>query len=171
MGFGGSAHLVLQLAKHLYPDSRVFAFARSEEQRSFARALGADWAGDVDEKPPSPPTAIIDTTPAWRPVLESLRHLEPGGRLVINAIRKTDADRALMADIDYSEHLWMEKEIKTVANLCFSDIAEFLPIAARIPIHVATEVFELADANRALHALHRESVRGAKVLRVAEATG
>ena len=167
MGFGGSAHLVLQLAQHLYPASRVFAFARSEEQREFARSLGADWAGDIDESPPAPPQAIIDTTPAWRPVLASMRHLKPGGRLVINAIRKTDADRSLMAEIDYTQHLWMEKEVKSVANLCFSDIAEFLPLAAEIPIRVETEVFELEQANEALHALHDESVRGAKVLRIA----
>ena len=171
MGFGGSAHIVLQLAKHLYPDSRAFAFARSEEQRQFARALGADWAGDVDEPPPLPPQAIIDTTPAWRPVLASLRHLRPGGRLVINAIRKTDGDRELMAGIDYAEHLWMEKEIKSVANLCFSDMAEFLPLAAEVPIRVETEVFELEQANEALLALHGESVRGAKVLRVASSAG
>lgn len=167
MGFGGSAHIVLQLAQHLYPDSRVYAFARSGEQRDFARSLGADWAGDIDESPPSPPQAIIDTTPAWRPVLQSMRHLRPGGRLVINAIRKTAGDRAVMADIDYAEHLWMEKEIKSVANLCFSDIAEFLPLAAQIPIRVETEVFQLEQANSALLALHGESVRGAKVLRIA----
>ncbi len=170
MGFGGSAHIVLQLARHLYPDSKIFVFARSEEQRAFAVELGADWAGDVNDTPPSPPRAIIDTTPAWLPVLASMEHLGPGGRLVINAIRKSDSDRASMADIDYPRHLWMEKEIKSVANLCFSDIAEFLPLAAKIPIRVETEVFALEDANRALHSLHRESVRGAKVLVVDSAT-
>ncbi len=170
MGFGGSAHIVLQLAKHLYPDSSVVVFARSEEQQAFARQLGADWAGGVDDAPPNAPQAIIDTTPAWRPVLAAMEHLAAGGRLVINAIRKTDADKSEMAAIDYPRHLWMEKEIKSVANLCFSDIAEFLPLAAEIPIHVETEVFALEDANSALQALHRESVRGAKVLDVNSAS-
>ena len=171
MGFGGSAHIVLQLARHLYPNSEIFAFARSEEQRAFAIELGADWAGDVGDAPPTPPAATIDTTPAWRPVLAAMEHLAPGGRLVINAIRKTDADKGVMMDIDYPGHLWMEKEIKSVANLCFSDIAEFLPLAAKIPIRVETEVFALEEANNALHSLHRESVRGAKVLMIDDTAG
>ncbi len=170
MGFGGSAHIVLQLAKHLYPNSPVVVFARSSEQQAFARQLGAGWAGGVDDTPPSAPQAIIDTTPAWRPVLAAMEHLAAGGRLVINAIRKTDADKSRMAEVDYPRHLWMEKEIKSVANLCFSDIAEFLPLAAEIPIRVETEVFALEDANIALQSLHRESVRGAKVLAVNRVT-
>ncbi|MDH3439306.1 MAG: alcohol dehydrogenase catalytic domain-containing protein, partial [Gammaproteobacteria bacterium] len=67
-GFGGSGHLVLQLARHLYPDGEVYVFARSQRERKFALELGADWAGDTSESPPEPPDAIIDTTPAWTPV-------------------------------------------------------------------------------------------------------
>ena len=87
-GFGASAHLVLQMARHRYPDSRVFVFARSEQEQAFARELGATWAGDTEDKPPEKLDYIIDTTPVWRPVLAALENLKPGGRLVINAIRK-----------------------------------------------------------------------------------
>ena len=165
-GFGGSGHLVLQMARHLYPDGRVFVFARSEKEREFALELGADWAGDTSDRPPEPPHAIIDTTPAWKPVLAALECLRPGGRLVINAIRKEAGDRDLMASIRYEDHLWMEKELKSVANVTRRDLEEFLPIAAEIPIRVAVEEFALEDANDALGALRAGHVRGAKVLRI-----
>jgi propanol-preferring alcohol dehydrogenase len=168
-GFGGSGHLVLQLAKHLYPHARVFVFARSEKERLFARELGADWAGDTLDSPPEAPHAIIDTTPAWQPVLASLECLRPGGRLVINAIRKEEVDRELLATLRYEDHLWMEKEVKSVANVTSRDIEEFLPIAAAIPLHVEVEEYPLEDANRALSALRSGHVRGAKVLRISTA--
>ncbi len=165
-GFGGSGHLVLQLAKHLYPGSKVLVFARSDKERRFALELGADWAGDTLDEPPDAPHAIIDTTPAWKPVLAALERLRPGGRLVINAIRKEAGDRELLAGIRYEDHLWMEKEIKSVANVTQRDIEAFLPIAARIPLRVAVEEFALEDANEALLSLRRGDVRGAKVLRI-----
>ena len=166
-GFGASAHLVLKLAREMYPDSRVFVFARSERERAFARELGAAWAGDTTDEPPAKCAAIIDTTPVWRPVIEALRALEPGGRLVVNAIRKEDADKELLATIDYATHLWMEKEIKSVANVARRDVSEFLEIAARIPIRPEVEEYPLAEANRALVDLKMRRIRGAKVLRVA----
>ena len=165
-GFGGSGHLVLQMARHLYPDSKVFVFARSSKEREFAMELGATWSGDTDGCPPQPVHAIIDTTPAWRPVLAALENLRPGGRLVINAIRKEAGDRELMAEISYERHLWLEKELKTVANITSQDIAEFLPIAAEIPIRPAVESYPLEQANRALNDLQARDVRGAKVLLV-----
>ena len=165
-GFGGSGHLVLQLARHLYPACRVFVFARAKEERQFALELGADWAGDTTATPPESPHAIIDTTPAWRPVLAALECLRPGGRLVINAIRKEAGDRELMASIRYEDHLWMEKEIKSVANVTRRDLEEFLPIAAQVPLHVEVTEYPLEDANRALEDLRRSHVRGAKILRI-----
>jgi alcohol dehydrogenase, propanol-preferring len=165
-GFGGSGHLVLQLARHLYPRSRVFVFARSEKDRAFARELGENWAGDTTDVPPEAPHAIIDTTPAWRPVLAALECLRPGGRLVINAIRKENQDRDLMASIRYEDHLWMEKELKTVANVTSRDLAEFLPIAAEVPLRVEVQEYELEEANEALAALRSGHVRGAKVLKI-----
>ena len=163
-GFGGSAHIVLQLARHLYPDSAVYVFARDPEARSFARDLGADWAGDTATRAPLALQAIIDTTPAWKPVVEALANLRPGGRLVINAIRKEDRDQDCLLSLRYHEHLWMEKEIKSVANVTHHDIAEFLPIAAAIPIRPTVETYRLEEANRALLELKRGPVRGAKVL-------
>lgn len=167
-GFGGSGHLVLQLARYMYPAGRVFVFARSEAERAFALELGADWSGDTSDVPPEPPHAIIDTTPAWKPVLAALEQLRPGGRLVINAIRKESADRHLMAELSYEDHLWMEKEIKTVANVTHEDIEAFLPLAARIPLRVEVQTYSLENANQALRELKAGHVRGAKVLVIAE---
>ena len=167
-GFGGSGHLVLQLARHLFPGGKVYVFARSRKEREFALELGADWSGDTEDEPPEPPHAIIDTTPAWRPVLAALACLRPGGRLVINAIRKESADRELLATLSYTKHLWLEKEIKSVANVTHRDIEDFLQIAADIPIHVTTQAYRLEDANQALCDLRAGHLRGAKILRVAE---
>ncbi len=163
-GFGGSGHLALQLAKHLYPDSPVFVFARSATEREFAAELGADWVGDTDAAPPDLARAIIDTTPAWRPVLAALERLRPGGRLVINAIRKESGDAEVLATLSYERHLWQEKEVKTVANITHADIAEFLPIAAGVPLRVSVESYPLDAANAALRALKSGHIRGAKVL-------
>ena len=163
-GFGGSGHLVLQLARYCFPKSRLFVFARSVTERDFARQLGADWAGDTGEAPPAAPHAIIDTTPAWKPVLAALAALRPGGRLVINAIRKETRDRELMASIRYEDHLWLEKEIKTVANVTGRDIAEFLPLADAASLAVETRSYALEDANEALRDLSAGDVRGANVL-------
>ena len=164
MGFGGSAHLVLQLVRHLYPESPVSVHARDAAARRFALDLGADWAGDTDDTPPEKSAAVIDTTPAWKPVLRALETLRPGGRLVINAIRKEDGDKSVLLDISYRRHLWMEKEIKTVANVTARDIAEFLPLAAEIQIRPEVACYPLEQANQALVELKRHPVRGAKVL-------
>ncbi len=165
-GFGASAHLVLMMARRRYPASPVFVFARSEREREFARELGAAWAGGPGDAPPSRCASIIDTTPAWKPVVEALGNLEPGGRLVVNAIRKEDADAEELLALDYAAHLWMEKEIKSVANVSRWDVREFLVLAAAIPIRPEIEEYPLADANRALVELKTKSVRGAKVLRI-----
>jgi propanol-preferring alcohol dehydrogenase len=166
MGFGGSAHLVLQVAKHLYPQSPIFVFDRNKEVQRFAVGLGADWAGDVDQLPPQKLQAIIDTTPAWRPIVESMKKLAPGGRLVINAIRKENHDKEALLELSYHDHLWMEREIKSVANLTRRDIAEFLPLAAKIPLHPKVTLFPLEKANEALQNLRQGGIRGANVLTI-----
>ncbi|MFG0333817.1 MAG: alcohol dehydrogenase catalytic domain-containing protein [Maioricimonas sp. JB049] len=165
-GFGGSGHLVLQLSRHLYPNSDVHVFARDGDARAFALDLGAVWAGDTADRAPEPLQAIIDTTPVWKPVVEALANLRPGGRLVINAIRKEGVDKEELLRLSYHEHLWMEREIKTVANITHFDIEEFLPIAAEIPIEPTVETYPLEAANRALVELRRGPVRGAKVLTI-----
>ena len=167
-GFGGSGHLVLQLARHLYPESPVYVFARSPEEREFGIELGAAWTGDTGDTPPGQPHAIIDTTPAWRPLLAALQCLRPGGRLVINAIRKESGDRSLMGEIDYAEHLWQEKELKTVANVTSHDIKAFLEIAAVAGLRPEVQVYRLDEANKALCELHAGHVRGAKVLAIGD---
>lgn len=169
-GFGGSAHLVLQLVRYLYPRTPIHVFARDPKQREFALGLGASWAGATAERAPERLDAIIDTTPAWRPVVEALANLKPGGRLVINAIRKEDTDKDCLAGISYGEHLWLEKEIKTVANVSRADIAEFLPLAAAAGIRPEIQVYALEEANRALQDLKFEPIRGAKVLQIAGAS-
>ena len=116
-GFGASAHLVLQMARHRLPHSAIHVFARDPEQREFARSLGAAWTGDTGDRAPEPLAAILDTTPAWKPVVEAMSNLRPGGRLVINAIRKQGEDQNELMRLRYHEHLWMEREIKTVANV------------------------------------------------------
>ena len=163
-GFGGSAHLVLQVARHQFPNSPVFVFARDGGARDYALQLGAAWAGDTADRAPEPVHAIIDTTPAWKPVVEALANLRPGGRLVINAIRKEDADKDSLLKLSYHDQLWMEREIKTVANVTHFDIQEFLPLAAEIPIRPEITTYRLEDANRALVELKRGGVKGAKVL-------
>jgi propanol-preferring alcohol dehydrogenase len=155
------------MARHRYPKSPVFVFARSPEERAFALELGAAWAGATDEEPPAPLDAIIDTTPAWKPILAALAQLAPGGRLVINAIRKEEADKSVLLDLDYPAQLWMEKEIKSVANVARGDVREFLALAAEIPIRPEVEEYPLEAANRALLDLKTRRIRGAKVLRVA----
>jgi propanol-preferring alcohol dehydrogenase len=163
-GFGASAHLVLKMVRYRFPDVRVYVFARSPGEQSFARDLGAVWAGDTKDTAPQLLDRIIDTTPAWTPVVEALRNLKPGGRLVVNAIRKEAADKDALLSLNYSSHLWHEKEIKSVANVARSDVSRFLTLADRIPIIPEVETFSLEGANRALLELKNRRIRGAKVL-------
>lgn len=166
-GFGASAHLVLKLVRHRFPGTRVFVFARTESERAFARELGAAWAGDTAEHSPEALHAIIDTTPAWTTVVEALGNLERGGRLVVNAIRKEEADKEALLGLDYPKHLWLEKEIKSVANVTRADVREFLRLAAEIPLKAEVQEYPLEEANRALTEMKAGIIRGAKVLRVA----
>ncbi len=165
-GFGASGHLVLKMIQHRFPSSRVFVFSRTEAERTFARDLGASWAGDIGEAPPEMLHAAIDTTPAWAPVVETLRHLERGGRLVINAIRKEEKDKEALLKLHYPSHLWMEKELKSVANITRRDVEEFLKLAAEVPIRPEVQEYSLEEANQALVELKERKIRGAKVLRI-----
>ena len=163
-GFGASAHLVLKLIKVKYPDTNVIVFARSHGEREFALELGAVWAGKTNDSPPLLPDAIIDTTPVWKPIVEAMKILKPGGRLVINAIRKEGTDKDYLLKLNYSKHLWMEKEIKSVANVCHSDVINFLKLAADINIRPEFQTYNLSEANQALIELKMRKIKGAKVL-------
>lgn len=165
-GFGASAHLVLKLAKYMYPKSEVYVFARSPDEREFAKQLGALWAGDTSDIPPQQLHCIIDTTPVWKPVVEALNCLTPGGRLVINAIRKESIDTDYLLKLDYPQHLWMEKEIKSVANVTRKDVEEFIKIAAEIPFKPEVQEYPFEQANEAIMDIKNRKVKGGKVLMV-----
>lgn len=154
------------MAKFLFPGSEIVVLARSPGERTFALSLGASWTGAPAGFPPHQLHAVIDTTPAWEPVVQSLQYLEPGGRLVINAIRKEADDKQILLELDYPRHLWMEKEIKSVANITRNDVEEFLLLAARIPIQPEIEIYPFEQANKALFELKNKQVKGAKVLQV-----
>ena len=166
-GFGASAHLVLKMVRHRLPASEIYVFARSEHERVFAAELGAVWTGDSLATAPVPLDAIIDTTPAWSPVLGALANLAPGGRLVVNAIRKEETDKSALLGLDYPRHLWLEKEIKSVANVTRADVQEFLHLAAELRLRPHVQTYSLADANKALIDLKTRAVTGAKVLLIA----
>jgi alcohol dehydrogenase, propanol-preferring len=168
-GFGASAHIVLKLVKARFPSTKIYVFARGTEERKFALELGADWAGGTEDTSPEKLDSIIDTTPVWLPVIKGLENLKSGGRLVINAIRKEGSDKNLLKGLEYERHLWMEKEIKSVANITRKDIIEFLEIASEIPIVPEVQEFGLADANSALMELKQRKIRGAKVLMINQA--
>jgi len=163
-GFGASAHLVLKMVRFQFPNSKIYVFARSEKEREFARELGAVWAGDTSDTTPEKLNCIIDTTPVWKPIVEAMKNLKPGGRLVINAIRKENIDKDYLLQLDYPEHLWLEKEIKSVANVTRQDVSEFLELAAKIPIKPEFQTYSLEQANQALVELKERKIRGAKVL-------
>jgi propanol-preferring alcohol dehydrogenase len=165
-GFGASAHIIIQVAKYKYPDSKVFVFTRphQKEHQDLARKLGADWIGATGDTSPEKLNCAIDFTPVGEPIREALRNLEKGGRVVVNAIRKTTP----VPELDYTEHLWYEKEVKSVANVTRRDAQEFLPLAAEIPIVPETQEFKLEEANEALILLKEGKMRGAGVLKLNE---
>ena len=165
-GFGASAHLVLKMVRHKYPNTKVFVFARSEKERDFAKELGAVWSGDTAMESPEKLDAVIDTTPVWKPVLYALKNLKSGGRLVINAIRKEEVDKEYLLKLDYPAHLWLEKEIKSVANVARSDVSKFLELAARMDLQPEVQEYPLEEANTALIELKERKIRGAKVLKL-----
>jgi propanol-preferring alcohol dehydrogenase len=167
-GFGASAHIVIQIAKHKYPYAKVFVFTRpgQKEHQDLARRLGADWVGATGDKPPTQLNCAIDFTPAWAPIVEALRVLERGGRVVINAIRKENFDKESLLKLEYPSHLWLEKELKSVANIAGSDVEDFLPLAAEIPIIPEVQEFKLEEANEALILLKQGRIQGAGVLKL-----
>ncbi len=168
-GFGASAHILVQVARHKFPNSKLFVFTRpgQREHQELALRLGADWAGATGDEPPARLHAAIDTTPAWTPIVAAMRALAPGGRLVINAIRKEDRDKDALLRLDYPRDLWLEKELKTVANVTRRDAREFLPLAAEVPIRPQVQEFALEQANDALRLVKQGKTQGAAVLRIA----
>jgi propanol-preferring alcohol dehydrogenase len=166
LGFGASNNLVLKIAKSVFPNIKLFVFARSENERKHALRLGANWSGDIKEIPPEKLHSVIDTTPVWMPAAEVMKNIRPGGRLVINNIRKEDLDKDYLINIDYSRDLWMEREIKSVANVTFADIEEVLQTASKYNIKPEFQLYELNEANTALTEIKNKNISGAKVLKI-----
>ncbi len=162
-GFGASAHIVIQVAKHW--GCEVFVFTRGGEHRNLARKLGASWTGGPEDAPPRKLHCAVDFTPVGETVPQALGVLEKGGRLVLAVIRK----RNPIPPLDYAQLLWDEKEIKSVANITRKDAQEFLPMAAEIPIIPEVQEFELEEANRALLLLKHGKIQGAGVLKIDQA--
>ena len=159
-GFGASAHIAIQVAK--YWGCQVFVFSRKAhgDHRDLAIKLGADWVGATKDTPPERLDCAIDFTPAGEPVRQALRNLEKGGRVVVNAIRKSD----LIPELEYTEHLWHEKELISVANVTRQDVLDFLPLAAEIGIEPEVQGYRIEQANQALAMLKQGIIRGAGVL-------
>lgn len=157
-GFGASATLTIQVAVHR--GCEVFVCTRSKEEQSRALALGAAWAGGYDDRPPALLDAAITFAPSGDVVVAALKALDRGGSVAINAIH---LDR--VPEFSY-QHLWWERQLRSVANFTRADAAEFLGLAAEIPVRTELETWPLHDANRSLRGLARGEVRGAAVLTI-----
>jgi len=160
-GFGASAHIVIQIAKHW--GCQVFVFTRSEEHRKLARELGADWTGMAEDNPPAKLHSAIIFAPAGRLVLDALRVLGKGGTLALAGIYMTP-----VPEMNYQEHLYYEKTVRSVANSTRKDAEDLLKLAAEIPIHTEVQEYALEEANRALLLLKQGKIQGAGVLRVSK---
>jgi alcohol dehydrogenase, propanol-preferring len=159
-GFGASAHIVAQVARH--EGRRLFGFVRpgDEDARRFALELGCEWAGWSDEVPPEELDAAIVFAPVGALVPAALRALAKGGTVVCAGIHMSD-----IPSFPY-ELLWEERSVRSVANLTRRDGEEFLALAPRVPVRTEIEIFGLEQANEALDRLRRGELRGAAVLRL-----
>ncbi len=160
-GFGASAHIVLQVARHQGRVVHAFTRPGDTEGQAFARELGADWAGGSDDRPPEPLEAAIVFAPVGALVPTALRAVAKGGVVVCAGIHMSDSPSFPYAD------LWGERSIRSVANLTRQDGREFFELVPRVPIRTEVETFPLERVNDALDALRAGRVRGAAVLEVA----
>lgn len=159
-GFGASAHIILQVARHL--GCEVYVFTRNEGHQQLARQLGAAWVGKAEETPPEKLDAAVIFAPVGSLVLDALRVLRKGGTVSL-----ADITMSPIPEIDYDSLLYHEKIIRSVANATREDAREFLRVAAEIPVRTEVEVFPLEQANQALQAVKHSRVRGAAVLTIA----
>lgn len=157
-GFGASAHIVIQVARHW--GCEVLVFTRGDEHQRLARALGASWVGRAEEIPPHPLDSAILFAPVGALVPEALRALRRGGTLAINAIHLSP-----IPALDYAQ-LYHERTIRSVTNFTRQDAEDLLRIAAEVPVRTEVEVFPLEDANRALQHLKAARLRAAAVLEI-----
>ncbi len=158
-GFGAAAHIVIQIAKHR--GMEVFVFSRGAHHLELARRLGADWTGHTGDAPPAPIHSGIGIAPAGGSGPEALKRLEKGGTLVLGGIHMSP-----IPELDYTEHLYDEKVLRSVTASTRQDGEELLQAAAEIPIRTRTETFPLDEANRVLFRLKRGEINGAAVLAI-----
>jgi propanol-preferring alcohol dehydrogenase len=157
-GFGAAAHIIAQVALHDKREVYAFTSPGDEEKQAFARETGAVWAGGSDEPPPAPLDAAIIFAPVGRLIPEALSHVAPAGAVVCAGIHMSDVP-------SFPYHLlWEERIVRSVANLTRQDARDFLALAAKAPIKMHTERYNLDDANRALTDLREGRVKGAAVL-------
>ena len=157
-GFGASAHIAIQVARHW--DCKVYVFTRSRQHREHALELGAEWAGAAEDTPPENMDSSIIFAPAGKLIPEAMRALRKGGTLAINAVYMSP-----VPEMKY-ELIYHERTIRSVANCARRDAAELLALAAEIPIHTDVEVYPLAEANQVLRRMKESRIRGAAVLEV-----
>ena len=157
-GFGAAGHLLAQVG--VWQERRVHAFTRPGDKgaQAFARSLGCASAQDSGAAPPEPLDAAIIFAPVGALVPEALKRVRKGGRVVCGGIHMNDIPTFPYAD------LWGERSILSVANLTRADGAEFLKLAAQVPVKTETRVFPLDQANEALDLLRAGEIEGAAVL-------
>jgi len=156
-GFGASAHITLQIARHW--GCEVYVFTRGERHRQLAKELGAAWVGSAKDNPPAPVHGGIIFAPAGELVPEALRVLERGGTLALAGVTMTP-----IPELDYDRLLYWERAVRSVANFTRQDAAEFLQLAAEVPVRTTVQTFPLEAANEALLALKEGRINGAGVL-------
>jgi propanol-preferring alcohol dehydrogenase len=156
-GFGASAHIAIQIARHW--GCEVLVFTRSPGHQKLARELGAAWAGQAQDTPPTKLDAAIIFAPAGELVPEALRVLERGGTLALAGIHMS-----AIPSLEYHRHLYFEKTVRSVTASTRQDGRELLELAAQIPIRPRVQLFPLAEANQALKLLKAGGIDGAAVL-------
>ncbi len=158
-GFGASAHVAIQVAVHW--GCEVYVFSRSKDHRAHAEKLGAVWTGTSKEKPPEKLDSSINFTPAGDTVLDGLRHLDKGGIHTLAGIYMSP-----VPEMDYTEYLYHERTLRSVANATRRDGEELLKIAGEIPIRTTTQAFPLEDANKVLKLVKNSKIDGAAILKL-----
>ena len=160
-GFGSSAHMVIQIARHW--GCEVYVFTRSEEHRQHALELGAAWVGGAKDTPPHKLDSSIIFAPAGWIVPEALRVLRKGGTLALAGIHMTP-----IPEMDYDTLLYHERTVRSVANSTRQDVVELLRLAETMRIRTDVQVFPLEEANHVLQLLKRAEIRGTAVLKIPE---
>ncbi len=155
-GFGASAHIAIQIARH--QGCEVSVFTRSKHHQDLAGELGAAWTGTAEENPPEKMNSSVVFAPAGKLLHSALRHLEKGGTVALAGIHMSP-----IPELEY-KYLYEERAIRSVAHSTREDVRELLNVAAEIPVRTEVELFPLADANRALQKLKRSEIRGSGVL-------